>query len=52
MSELALKLNPITVKDYSDKFKELATNAIRYHSQERMNLHNWRKKDTDDFFFL
>jgi hypothetical protein len=31
MANLAQKLNPFIVKDYFDKFKELATNAIRYH---------------------
>jgi hypothetical protein len=34
MVNFAPKLNRFIVKDYFDKLKELATNAIRYHGQD------------------
>jgi hypothetical protein len=31
MANLAQRLNRLNVKDYFDKLKEVASNAIRYH---------------------
>jgi hypothetical protein len=39
MGNLAPKLSRFNAKDYFDKLKELATAAIRYHGQDRTDLH-------------